>query len=522
MPSTTHEPPDTAAQSRQKSSGARTNLAVSLISGGLLVAFVVAAVVAPTATGDAVTAAFTASADLFGPYWQVLLLATFLVAVVLGASRLGRVRLGGVDARPEFGTFKWIAMIMTTLLAAGGVFWAAAEPVFHFADLPPAYSDVAPGSAEAVTVALAQSFSHWGFLAWAVLGTLGAIVMLRAQDKGLPLRPRTLLDPVFGERIQHHWGGTVVDVISIIAVVAGTVGPVGFLGLQVSYGMSQMFGTPDTFPVQLLIIVGLTAIAAISVATGLEKGIQTLSRFNIWLAVAVVAAILVVGSASFVVDGFLTGFARYAQDFAPLSLYRGDNDWLGSWTVFFFGWFIGYAPLMSIFVARISRGRTVRQLVGYIAVVAPVATALWFTVLGGTGIMLEQRTPGSVSGPLNDAGLPAAVVAITQQLPWGGVLGVALLVLTTTFVATTTDSMSLAISTSASNGGEPPRKARVFWSMMIGAAACALVSVGDSGVDALQSFIVVTAVPVGFVLLPSLWSAPKVLREMAAEQEIGR
>lgn len=515
--------PDTEQQetAAEQETRPRLNVAVSVFSGGLLLAFVTVALLAPEATGSAVTAAFQACADWFGPYWQVLLLATFLIAAVLGISRYGRVRLGGTDT-PEFGHFKWLAMIMCTLLAAGGVFWAAAEPIYHFADLPPAYSDVVPRSWEAVTVALAQSFSHWGFLAWAVLGTLGAIVLMRAQEQGLPLRPRTLLDPVFGERIQRHWFGTFVDVICIMAVVAGTVGPIGFLGLQVSYGMSTLFGTPDTYPVQVSIVLGLTAIAVVSVIAGIEKGIQTLSRFNIWLAIATMAAIMVLGSASFVVDGFLGGFSRYVQDFASLSLYRGDDAWLGNWTVFFFGWFIGYAPLMSIFVARISRGRTVRNLVGNLLGVAPVATALWFTVLGGTGIMLEQRTPGSISGPLEDAGLPAAVIAISQQLPLGGVIGIVMLVLTTTFVATTTDSMSLAIATVGSGGREPSKLSRAFWGLLMGMAASALIAIGDSGVGALQSFIVITAVPAGFVMLPTLWAAPKMVREMAAEQGIRR
>lgn len=497
----------------------RANVAVTVLSSGLLIAFVVVALLAPEATSSAVTAAFRVCAAWFGPYWQVLLLATFLIAAALGISRYGRVRLGGTDT-PEFGHFKWLAMIMCTLLAAGGVFWAAAEPVYHYADLPPAYSAVAADSWEAVTVALAQSFSHWAFLAWAVLGTLGAIVMMRARERGLPLRPRTLLDPVFGERIQRHWFGTLVDVICIMAVVAGTVGPLGFLGLQVSYGMSALFGTPDTYPVQITIVLGLTAIAVVSVVAGIERGIQNLSRFNVWLSIVTLAAIVVLGSASFVVDGFLGGFARYVQDFVPLSLYRGDDEWLSSWTVFFFGWFIGYAPLMSIFVARISRGRTVRGLVGNLIGVAPVVTALWFTALGGTGIMLEQRTPGSVSGPLAEDGLPAVVIAISQQLPWGGLIGVVLLVLTTTFVATTTDSMSLAIATVGAGGEEPSKLSRAFWGLLMGAAASVLIAIGNGGVDALQSFIVVTAVPAGFVMLPTLWSAPRVVHRMAREQGI--
>ncbi|HCA87580.1 MAG TPA: hypothetical protein DEQ61_20185, partial [Streptomyces sp.] len=201
-----------------------TDPAVVAVSGGLLVAFVIAALVAPAATGEAVGTAFSAAARWFGPFWQFLLLATFLVAVTLAFARTGKVRLGGRD-RPEYGRFQWTAMIMSTLLAGGGVFFAAGEPVQHFMNVPPHYSgDVEPGSAAAGDAALAQSFTHWGFLAWAVLGSLGAIVMMRGRERGLPLRPRTLLYPLLGDRVRHSRLGTAVDIICIVAVVAGTVG----------------------------------------------------------------------------------------------------------------------------------------------------------------------------------------------------------------------------------------------------------------------------------------------------------
>ncbi len=451
--------------------------------------------------------------------WQVLLLATFVVAIGLACSRCGNVRLGDRNG-PEYGRFKWIAMIMSTLLAGGGVFFAAGEPLQHFVDPPPIYAGVRPGSQEAVSAALAQSFADWGFLAWAVLGSLGSIVMMRGVQRGLPLRPRTLLHPLLGERVRHSWLGTAVDITCIIAVVAGTVGPIGFLGLQVSYGLSQVFGTPDSYSVQLAVIVVLTAIAVLSVVTGIDRGIQFLSRLNIWLAAALMVAFLVLGSAGFLVDAFLGGFAEYVRDFAPLALYRGDEQWLGSWTVFFFGWFLGYAPLMSMFVARISRGRTLRDLVVSTSVVAPVATMLWFTVFGGTGIWFEQNQPGLVSNTLATSGSDAAVISIAQQLPLGQLITIGLLLLTVTFVATTTDSMSYSIAAAGTKHGEPATPVRVFWGVLMGAAAAALILIGDGGISALQYFIVITAVPVGFVMLTTLWTAPRTARQMATEQGI--
>ncbi len=489
---------------------------VTVASAGALLVFVVGAIAAPDTVGDWVTTGFTKSADWFGLYWQVLMLVTFVVALVLAATPWARARFG--DVAPEFGRFKWIAMIMCTLLAGGGVFWAAAEPMYHFLNAPPYFGDVDPGSDGAAHVALAQSFVHWGFLAWAILGSLAAIVMMYAAERGMPLRPRTLLYPVLGSRVVTSPIGTVADVVCIIAVVAGTVGPIGFLGLQVSYGLSSLFGIPDVYGVQLSVIAVLTAVAAVSVVSGVNRGIQFLSRVNVWLALALMAAVLVLGSAWYVLKAFVGGFGVYVTDFVGTSLYRGDQVWLSGWTVFFFGWFLGYAPLMAIFIARISRGRTVRDLIVSTAVLPPVATCLWFSVLGGTGIMLEQRNPGEVSGPLNDAGLPAAVMAIADGLPLSMLVSVGFLLLTIMFVATTTDSMSYAVAQSCTTKDHAGSRLRAVWAVLMGAAAAVLISVGDGGISALQSFIVVTAVPVGLILLPSVFAAPVLVRRMAVEQ----
>lgn len=494
---------------------------VAGVSVGALAVFVAGTLIFPDTVSRWVDAGFAAAAAWFGLYWQVLLLVTFLVAVVIALTPWARARLGGVEV-PEFGRFKWIAMIMCTLLAGGGVFWAAAEPMYHFTNIPPHFGDVAAGSQQAVHAALAQSFVHWGFLAWAVLGTLGAVVMMYGAEQGMPLRPRTLLYPLLGRRVTTSWIGTVADVVAIIAVVAGTVGPIGFLGLQVSYGLSVFFGIPDVYATQLIVIAVLTALAGASVMSGVSRGIQLMSRANVWLAAGLMVAVLALGSIGYVLRAFVGGFGAYLQNFFGTSLYQGDPGWASGWTIFFFGWFLGYAPLMAIFVARISRGRTVRDLIVSTSVLPPVVSCFWFTVLGGTGIMFEQRSPGSISGPLGEAGLPAAVMSITAQLPLSGLIGGAFLLLTVVFVATTTDSMSYSIAQSCTPAGEPLPKLRALWALLMGAAAAVLISVGDGGISALQSFIVITAVPVGFLMLPSVWAAPMYVRRMALEQGVVR
>jgi len=498
---------------------ARVDRTVAGVSVGALAVFVFAAIIAPGTVGAWVTVGFEKSAAWFGAYWQLMLLLTFALALVIAATPYARARLGGQDS-PEFSRFKWIAMIMCTLLAGGGVFWAAAEPMYHFVSSPPYFGAMPRGSDQAAHAALAQSFMHWGFLAWAILGSLGAIVIMYGVEQGMPLRPRTLLYPLLGQRVLTSKIATATDIVCIIAVVAGTVGPIGFLGLQVSYGLSTLFGIPNVYPTQLGVIVVLSAIAVASVVSGIHRGIQWLSRLNVWLALGLMLAVTVAGSASYVGAAFLGGFGTYVENFVGMSLYQGDTAWVSTWTVFFFGWFLGYGPLMAIFIARISRGRTVRDLVVGTAVLPPIATCLWFTVLGGTGIMLEQRDPGSISEPLTNAGLPAAVMTIADHLPLGGVLSVGFLVLTTLFVATTADSMAYAVAQSSTDGDRPSSGLRATWAILMGAAAATLISVGDGGITALQSFIVVTAVPVGVIMLPTLWAAPLYVRRLAADQRL--
>lgn len=411
---------------------------------------------------------------------------------------------------------------MCTLLAGGGVFWAAAEPMYHFLTVPPMFDGVEAATEQAIIPALSQSFMDWGFLAWAILGTLSAVVMMYGHyHRGMPLKPRTLLYPIFGEKIKEKSVlGTLVDSFAIIAVAAGTIGPIGFLGLQAAYGLESLFGIPNVYVTQLLIIIGLITIASISAVTGIHKGIQLLSRFNVLFTLLLIVTVILLGPGAFIFDAFIGTMGTYMHSFLEISLYRGDSDWLAYWTVFFWGWFIGYGPMMAIFISRISRGRTLRELFLAVAIIAPIVTNFWFTVVGGSGIYYEILNPGSVSDALTSGGMPAAMIAITQQLPLGTLMAAAFLLVTIVFVATTTDSMSYTISMAITGSDNPSSSLRVFWAVVMGAVAVILLSIGEGSIGALQSFIVVTAVPVSLILLPMIWLAPKVARTLALEQNI--
>ncbi|WP_181349699.1 BCCT family transporter [Thalassobacillus sp. CUG 92003] len=492
---------------------------VLLISGGLLVAFVIAAFINIESVKTFVNGGFAWSSKFFGAFWQVLMLLHFLVALYIAFSKYGQVRLGLLE-RPEISTFKWLSIIMATLLAGGGVFWAAAEPMYHFMTVPPMHEGIDAKTEGAIMPALAQSYMHWGFLAWAILGTLSAVVMMYGHyHKGMPMKPRTLLYPIFGEKLKTSWFGTMIDAFAIIAVAAGTIGPIGFLGLQASYGLSALFGIPDQFPTQLAIIVGLVVVTTISAVTGLHKGIQRLSNFNVSLALGLILFVLLFGPGGFIIDSFISSFGFYVDHFVEMSSFRQDTSWLGSWTVFFWGWFIGYGPMMAILVSRISRGRTIRQMILAIAVIAPLVTTFWFTVVGGSGIFYELQSAGSVSEELTSGGMPAAMIAITEQLPLAGIISPLFLLLTIVFVITTGDSMAYTIAMAVSGEGNPRVSLRIFWAVLMGSIAAILLYIGNGGIDALQNFIVITAVPVSILLLPMLWLAPKVSKQLLHEQK---
>ena len=467
--------------------------------------------------GALIDRSFAWSAQYFGLFWQVLMLINFLIALWI-ATRSGARRVLGALDTPEFSNFQWGSMILCTLLAGGGVFWAAAEPIAHFVSPPPLFDEYT--TTQTMTgVALAQAFLHWGFLAWSILGSLTAVLLMHLHyDRGLPLAPRTLLYPLVGESGVRGRLGDVADIVSVVAVFAGTVGPIGFLGLQVSYGLSELYGSPDTKLIQIVTIAGLMALYLVSAVSGMHRGIQLLSRANIVLGAVLLLFLLLAGPTRLIIGGFFEGLTTHLAWFGNQALFRGeagvfgDPGWLSPWTLFFWGWFIGYGPMMAIFIARISRGRRIRDIIVLMSVLAPLITMAWFSILGGTGLGLESQNPGSITGPFEGFNLPAVLLAITEAMPMSAVLSPAFLLLTALFVATTGDSMTYSLSVVSSQRNDPPTWLRLFWGLALGITAMILVAGPEGGIGRLQSFIVVTAVPVSILLLPSLWGIFSVVK----------
>ncbi|WP_311064602.1 BCCT family transporter [Halomonas sp. DWK9] len=495
---------------------------VLVLSIGFIVAFLALSFYDIDLVANSISAGFAWTALVLGSYFQLLLLLTFFIAIGVALTPAAKAKIGNLDA-PEMSTFKWLSIILCTLLAGGGVFFAAGEPVYHFVVTPPAF-DTEAGTAEAVSGALAQSFMHWGFMAWAVLGSLTAVVLAHAHYvKGQPLQPRTLLYPIFGERLMRGPLGGLVDACCVIALVAGTVGPIGFLATQVSFGLHELFGLPEGYTGQLMILALLGTIYVLSSMSGVHKGIQLLSRFNVLLALAIGVVIIVFGPTLFLVNTYVSSMGAYVSEFFTMATMTAETApawWMQWWTVFFFAWFIGYAPLMAIFVARISRGRSIREMILAVAVLAPIATTVWFTLLGGSGIYYQLTGVIDLTEALNNFQFDVATLTVAQALPGGTWMALAILLLTTIFVATTGDSMSYAIAVVGAGHDDPSPYMRAFWGIAMALMAAVLLYMGAGQIGALQQFIVITAIPVSLILLPSLWNGPQAAYAMAREQGI--
>lgn len=504
-----------AKEKSHPSSSSFINWPLFLLTAGFVLLFCVITATNMRLLSEIVDLGFQFSTKYFGLFWQVELLINFLVSMVICCLPGSQFRMGKLQ-KPEFSFFQWGSMIICTLLAGGGVFWAAGEPISHFLSPPPLFN-TAPGSEAAISVALAQSFFHWGFIGWAILGSTGAIILMYYHyEKGLPLAPRTLLYPLFGKYAIKGPIGLIADAVSVIAVLAGTVGPIGFVGLQVSYGLHELFGFADSFTIQAATIICLVSLYTFSSITGLQNGIQFLSRLNVILAGILLSFMLLTGPTLFIFKSFFSGLYTYLTHFFSMALYRGNaglmsNDtWLNWWTIFFWGWFIGYGPMMAMFIARISRGRSIRSIIIMLAIIAPLVTNFWFTILGGSGIALEFLNPGSIANAFQDNNLPAALLATTSNFPFGFILSLLFMVLTSIFAATTGDSMTYMISVSVSTNGKTTVPIRSFWGITMGVMAISLIYVGAGSIEKLQSFIVITAVPVSLILAPAIWDAVRI------------
>lgn len=468
-------------------------------SAALTLAFVLFGALAPDAAGatfGAVQGWITAELGWF----YLLAVAVFLLFVAyLAISRHGLVRLGPNHSEPEFSYGSWFAMLFSAGMGIGLVFFGVAEPVTHFM-VPP---EGEPATIAAARAAMRLSYFHWGLHAWAIYAVVGLALAYFSFRHGLPLTVRSALYPLVGDRI-HGPIGHAVDIFAVIGTMFGVATSLGLGALQVNAGLSHVLGVPVGFGVQLLLIAGITALATLSVASGLDRGIKLLSNGNLIMAAALMLFVFVVGPTTFLLRTFVQNLGGYIDQFAlrTFHMYAYDpKDWLGDWTLFYWGWWIAWSPFVGMFIARISRGRTIREFVLGVLLVPTGFTFAWMTVFGDSALWLHLNgvTTAVSTAVQNDVTL--ALFVFLEQYPLATLSSWLAMVLIVTFFITSADSAALVVSTITAGGRtEVPLWQRVFWAVASGVIAAVLLASGE-GLRALQTAAIASALPFAVVML---------------------
>ncbi|MEH3128838.1 MAG: BCCT family transporter [Mycolicibacterium neoaurum] len=437
-------------------------------------------------------------------WWYILVTTGFvLFAIYCGASRIGTIRLGADDEEPEFTFIAWLAMLFSAGMGIGLVFYGVAEPLTHYVD-PPASLGVDGATAPAANQALSLTLFHWGLHAWAIYVVVGLGMAYMTYRRQRPLSVRWLLEPLIGKNRVEGPIGHAVDVVAVVGTLFGVATSLGFGITQIGAGLQYLGWIELDNTWTLVLIAVITAMATFSVVSGVAKGMQWLSNINMALAAALALFVIALGPTLFLLQAWVQNLGGYAQALPQLSLRTGpfsDGSWLGSWTIFYWGWWISWAPFVGMFIARISRGRTIREFVTTVLLVPTVIGSLWFTIFGDSAI-LRQRTDGDmvVDGAVDSN---TSLFQLLSTLPWPTITGVAAVLVIMFFFITSSDSGSLVIDILCSGGDlDPPKATRVYWSVLEGVAAAVLLLVGGAGsLTALQTASIATAAPFSLVMV---------------------
>ncbi len=426
----------------------------------------------------------------------------FIIAAAYFAfSRLGRVRIGGKDARPEFSTVAWYAMLLSAGMGIGLMFWSVGEPIYHYDSPSPMFSEVQGNTPEAAEAAMVTTFYHWGLHPWAIYAIVGLGLAFFAYNRGLPLTIRSIFHPILGDRIYGFWGNA-IDVLAVLATLAGLATSLGLGVAQVNAGLDYLFGTGISIPIQITLIAVITAIATLSVVAGLDGGVKRLSEINMGLAAIFMLFLLIAGPTIYILSGFTQNIGTYITILPELSLwtetYRG-SDWQGGWTVFYWAWWISWSPFVGMFIARISKGRTVREFILGVVLIPTLLSFFWMSVFGGSAIWLQAGGVADIfSAVEND--VSTALFDMLESFPFTTVLSIVGIFLVTVFFVTSSDSGSLVVDHLTSGGKlDSPVRQRVFWAVMEGVVAAVLLIGG--GLQTLQTASITTGLPFMLILL---------------------
>ncbi|KSU61154.1 MULTISPECIES: BCCT family transporter [unclassified Gordonia (in: high G+C Gram-positive bacteria)] len=437
-------------------------------------------------------------------WWYVLIATGFvLFAVYCAISRIGTIKLGEDDEDPEFGVLSWFAMLFAAGMGIGLVFYGVAEPLSHYVN-PPEAGGIPGGTDAAANQAMELTLYHWGLHAWAIYVVVGLGLAYMTFRKGRPLSVRWLLEPLLGRERVEGWLGHAVDIVAIVGTLFGVATSLGFGIQQISAGLDYLGWVDVNNWIIVALIIGITGLAIFSVVTGVTKGLRWLSNLNMAVAAALTVFVLLLGSTLFLIQSWVQNIGNYIQAFPDLMLRTApftDDGWEGAWTIFYWGWWISWAPFVGMFIARISRGRTIRQFIGGVLIMPTLVSTIWFTVFGDSGILRQMEFGDMLVDGEVDTN--TSLFQLLDTLPMSAISSVVAIVIVVLFFVTSSDSGSLVIDMLATGGKiDTPKLTRVYWASLQGVAAAVLLLVGGtSSLTALQTMSIATAVPFSIVMV---------------------
>ncbi len=450
----------------------------------------------------------------FGWYYLLIVSLFVIFCLYMIFSPYGKIKLGKPDDKPDYSYSTWFAMLFSAGMGIGLVFYGAAAPISQYMKTPPTAD---PGTAEALRDAMRITFFHYGIHAWAIYAVVALVLAYFKFRHGKPGLISATLEPLFGDKMKGPWG-TVVDVIAVFATIVGVATTLGFGAAQINGGFTYLLGIEKQFWIQLVIIVVVTVLFMISAYTGLSKGIRYLSNANMGLATILFVAMLVIGPTLYIMNTFTDTIGAYIQNLAVESFRlspenQDEQQWVRNWTVFFWAWWIAWSPFVGIFIARVSKGRSIREFLSGVLIVPSIVSFLWMAVFGMSAIQKEKEGA-------DIAGLPDAqmLFGVFDQFPFSIALSVIAMMLIGTFFITSADSATFVLGMQTTNGSlNPPKTVKFAWGVAQSAIAAVLLYTG--GLQALQNALISAAFPFSFIMLLMVYSLYQALRKDKAELE---
>ena len=482
----------------------RVNRPVFIASALLIVGFIIFGSLFGEWAGEVFNQLQSFITHRFRWLFIILMNVAVVFSLYIALSRYGDIRLGHQTEHPEYSLLSWFGMLFSAGIGIGLLYWGTAEPLYHFMSPPMGQAE----TVEAAKQAMSISFLHWGIHAWALYCVVALSLAYFHYRRGLPLSIRSVLYPLIGQKIYGKWGH-VVDTLAVFGTMFGVVTSLGLGAMQINAGFSNVFGIPNNIPVQLCLIAIITAMATLSVMMGLDKGIKRLSDINIVLTVLLLGFMLFFGPTQFIIDSFIENIGNYVSQLIPLGFWSeaySNTDWQANWTIFYWAWWVSWSPFVGIFVARISRGRTIREFIFGVLFIPMLLLFFWFTTFGGSAVHMElMGNYGLIEAVKADYG--SAIFKLIEYYPLTKPLTLVIVVMIMLWFVTSSDSASLVIDMLTAGGDtNPPKIQRLFWALSQGVIAAVLLVAG--GLSALQAVAIIAGFPfaiVVFVMMYCLW-----------------